>query len=460
MKKIAMLLCAVALVAGANAQVKQLKPVAGERMPAKVSTTSDESPLMNPSLLGSAKADEGKLDTIYSQPMYEYMSNPSVVGGYGCFGGLPYTYGSDGQPDGYDYDMIGHTESILWRIGTGGLNHMYGSGEIGYSFDFSPRGWYVENSGEPMYDQRVVGAITMITRAKSTIEKMNDKEMPLRFKFYTELNGDVTEQDAYEDYFHRNNNEATRKVYHPYDPTKGVFSETVNIPTMVTMKNGEVIDEFCGSGRFGARFPEPMRAGFHPCISVIFPTERNDEDTLWNATLLEFFYEGGSQAAVVSEQWGSVYVVYDFDYQTMLQYTSTGEYARERGDQFLPDSAAQPNERYAIVPLRAFTYSNGGCMDGEIWVEVVLAEAVDIERGAAYDKYVEVKVNPAVDYTVLASPDRIKKVEIYNLSGKLVKTQMCNDNVETIQLNGLGSGMYVARVTTDAGVANKKIMVR
>lgn len=93
-------------------------------------------------------------------------------------------------------------------------------------------------------------------------------------------------------------------------------------------------------------------------------------------------------------------------------------------------------------------------------MEIVLADATDVERGASYDKFVEVKKNPAVDYTVIVATDAIKSVEIYNLNGKLVKTQACNSNVETISLSGLNSGMYVAKVITTAGIANKKIMVR
>ncbi|MCM1532336.1 MAG: T9SS type A sorting domain-containing protein [Bacteroides sp.] len=450
MKKIVTLLCAVALVAGANAQVKQAKSVGA---PAVVKEKTDISPLVMDPVAGAAKA--GRVDTISTQPMQEVSEvlGGSFYAGYSCTG-IP--RGADGKPN---WDVIGSCDAVWFTMGSGWLNHIYGSGEIGYWFDFTPTGWYCLNYEMPYYSYGITGAMTLVGRAKSTVDSMNSLRMPLRFKLYTEPMGQVTKQSAYTDIV---NPEVTDEieVFYPADPDNFVsYSDTVGIPVF-TPKEGQRF----GSAWVGAKFETPAVAGVNPCISVIFPVKNDGTDTLWNATLYTVSYE---QDEAKSGYMGAMYTVWDFQNQNMWTYNVSeqhpeeGELVRERINGFIPDSNAQPNKRYGVVPTMSWVWQNDGShMDGEIAMHVILAEGVTIERGASYDKYVEVKINPAIDYTVINATDRINKVEIYNLSGKLVKTQACNSHRENISLSGLSSGMYIAKVTTDAGVANKKIMVR
>lgn len=441
MKKILSLICAVALVSGVSAQVKQAREV-GTPLSQKANVTV--SPLSMPMSKGAVKA-EG-VDTIAVEAAYH-----AEDFGLTFYGTIE------------DFDEVGHIPAVWWLPGTGWLNHYYGSGEVGYSIDFSADGWFCGIMGQKFNEKGIVGALALIGRAKSTVEKMN-KDMPFKFKLYSYPMGQVARQMAYNDITsNQSEDEEPIEVFYPRSPEQFLcYSEEIKVPLMEKSEN-EKVD--VGSDLFGAKFETPGLAGAFSCISFMFPCEHNDEDTLWNATL--FPITDGNDFAH-SDRPGSVYVVYDFNYQNMWGRKNGDDfiYSRERGEGFVLDTLAQPDKRYGIIPLQSWWWTDraynrtGDRQDWEPFFRIILADGVDIERGAAYDKYVEVKINPAIDYTMLQSPDKIKNVEIYNLNGKLVKTQACNGYIENISLSGLTSGMYIAKVTTESGIANKKIMVR
>lgn len=354
------------------------------------------------------------------------------------------------------WENAGNVPSIWLPYGTGWSNNLNGSGEIGCVFDFSYTGWLNQVGGIDVQNRSVTGVIAWMIRYKSSIERINSKDMPLYFKLYTARLGQLTEQEAYDDIVSDNTRcEATIDVHYPVDPDKyASLSNTVYVPF-----EPEKPEDIDAVGFYGARFETPAKASDYCAISLMFPNEQNDEDTLWNAAVL-FFTENGN--TLKSEDPGHMYMVYDCRNQHMWGARDGDDfiYARERLTWMLPDSNAQTNEYSVVVPMTSWVFSNGGRLDYESVLRIILADDAAIERGAAYDKYVEVKVNPAIDYTVIAATDKIKNVEIYNMNGKLVKTQACNSNVETISLSGLNSGMYIAKVTTEGGIANKKIMVR
>ena len=450
MKKILTLVCAGALVAGANAQVQQARQVGS---PIKVKAMTEVvSPIQMDQVQGSAKAD--KEDTIYSEAIYHSETGRVMMG--------PVATGRQGVT--LD-QMVQNGEPIDWIMGTGWANSIYGSGEIGLSFDFSENGWFYNvGGGRQLRSKSVVGVIASISRTRSTSE-YNAKETPLYFKLYNSMAGQVKTQYAYTDFTSNQGVDPSDiiAVNHPVDRDRYLCtSNTIYIP----YEEPEGLIMF---GYYGARFEKPGTVGDSFCISAMFPNTHTEEDLLWNTSLVAVYNE--SEALLTSENPGSTYVVYDCEYQEMWgQRISEDEfeYARTREDLewMLYEPEAQPNETSIIVPMCTWNWTDqngnrtGERMDEEPFLRVILSDVADIERGAAYDKYVEVKINPAIDYTVLAATDRIQNVEIYNTNGKLVKTQVCNNNIETISLSGLTSGMYIAKVTTEAGVANKKIMVR
>lgn len=449
MKKVLTLICAVALVSGASAQMQQAREV-GTPL-SKNAKMESVSPMLVTPVKGAVKAAEE--DTLLAEAAYHAAS-----GRYG--GGFTVTGISSWE------DVGRNIPTVWWPFGTGWANRFYGSGEIGCLFDFSDNGWFSAVGGLDAKEKGVVGAITYICRAKSTVEEVNSMSMPLYFKLYSSILGQVTEQEAFDDLTSNQSGEDLITVHYPVDPDKYIsLSDTVYIPVLEPEDPTDV--PYVAGARYGVRFKRPGTAGDYFCLSVMFPNNQDKYDTLWNATML-YLSESGSTTKLHSDNPGHMYVVYDSRYQHMWGQRNGDDfiYSRERLTWMLPDSTAQTSEHSVIVPMASWYFTNtagdrtGNRQDGEAFLSVILADGVDIERGAAYDKYVEVKLNPAIDHTVLQATDKIKNVEIYNLNGKLVKTQACNSHIETISLAGLTSGMYIAKVTTEAGIANKKIMVR
>ena len=457
MKKILTLICAVALVSGASAQVQQVREDFG-------SPAYQQEKAFMPAVTKAGEEESLPLEAL------ERASGTTgqFYAGYSCTG-VPRKPGSN---DG-DWDKYFSGPSIWFTMGSGWASVRYGSGEIGFSLDFTGNSYYCYVLDRPYNEYGIVGAAALVGRYRTTVDSINEREMPLRFKVYSSPMLQVTAQKGYEDITSNAGYNKTVDCYFPEDPEKYVsLSNEVGVPVMEPEQAGGRF----GSEWFSARFETPALAGFHPCVSILFPRTGKGEDSLWNATLYEVS-NASQQPTYSTSKFPPMYAVYDFQYQTnwgdLDETTGQRNWWRDRvdhkyGDEmyFIPDQAAQPNTRYAVVPMRSWNWTDangdptGERQDGEVAMQLIVAEGVTMERGASYDKYVEVKINPAIDHTVIAATDAIKSVEIYNLSGKLVKTQACNSAVETIWLNGLNSGMYIAKVTTKAGIANKKIMVR
>lgn len=447
MKKILTLVCAVALVAGANAQVKQARQVGAPL--SKSAKMEAVSPLMMDQAKGAAKA--AIVDTLWAEAAFHSLSG-SIGGGYTATGIS-------------SWDDVNNIPTVWWPYGTGWANNFAGSGEYGLLFDVSPNGWFSDVMQIYVDNFYVTGAMVYICRARTTATAevdVNNTDMPLYYKLYTSDKGQVTEQYAWDNLIDaaETGNAQQIKVHYPVNTKEYASrSNTVGVPLIpledpTDMMNGQ----FCS-----ARFETPSLAGDYFCVSMVFPNDQEETDTLWNATAL-ILMEPGTTTTLQSEEPGGVYLVWDAPKQNMWGHREGDDfiYAREREELewMLPDPEAQTDETAIIAAMRGWVFDGGNALDGEPYMRVILASETDVERGAAYDKYVEVKINPAVDFTEIVSADRIQKVEIYNTNGKLVKTQICDSNIETIALNGLASGMYIAKVTTVAGIANKKIMVR
>lgn len=441
MKRVLMLVCALAFVAGANAQVKQ----ANEAHPISTEMSVFQSlQFANP----SKAAVKARVDTVAVQSIYR-ADNPGLGSGHVSAYGLPQ------DPNASAEDVYVTPPVLFTTTGTGFLNYWYGSGEIGYSYDFTEEGWYEGTLQRGFAKKGVTAAMAYITRFHSPVPDVDEAMMPFRFKIYSSNMGQVTEQQAYTDILTENARRNEVTVYYPNNPENFVsYSEEIQIPSMdLVNENGTV---YLPGERYSARFTTPAIAGENFCISAMFPCNQDKNDTLWKAFLLVV---RENRDYVMSERPAAVYAVIDFEHQEMFG-TETELWRKREEGYFIPNEEDQENDRYAVVPLRAWVWNGGNASVEEPAFEIIMADGVDIERGASYDKYVEVKINPAIDYTVLRAADRIQQVEVYNLSGKLVKTQACNDNTVEVRLDGLSSGMYVAKVTTVAGVANKKIMVR
>lgn len=442
MKKIIMLVCAAALVGGANAQVFR---EVGEPLKA---TLQAESPILQNVKGNAAKSAR---DSVPTESYYTGSAN----------GGFNLTMTATGLVNGFA--DLGKIPSVWLPMGTGWMNNYWGSGEIGYSFDFNNDGWYLRNLRVRFAEKYVTGAIALVGRIPSSVDSINRQDMPLYFKHY---NGDkVSFQTAFADMTGNSTNpDAEIDVFYPKDPDD-FSSESeityVYMPETSTSTSGGL---FPGQDFFGAKFKNPKLAGANTCISVVFPHDGLPTDTLWNALLFGPQNDAGS---ITSTRLAPVYVVWDFDKQFLYTYNGNdgehaeGEPVRERMDDFLPFPEDQPNERYIVLPHYSWWWANGGGpQDDEPIMRVLVADEVSVKSPNPQDKYVEVTPVPAIDNVTISATSRILNVDIYDLNGKLLKTEACNSSVATVSVSGLQTGMYIAKITTEEGMATKKVVVR
>lgn len=91
----------------------------------------------------------------------------------------------------------------------------------------------------------------------------------------------------------------------------------------------------------------------------------------------------------------------------------------------------------------------------------IIQNTASIERGEdAYAQTVSVYPVPATDKVNVVALDPIQKVEVYNMAGTLVKVIMMNDNRLELDVTSFVPGTYVAKITTEKGVASKKLLVK
>ncbi len=440
-----MLVCAAALVGGANAQVTKAAHDLGT--PGK-STQVQESILRFQTSKNAAKDEAYPADTVGTQSVMEAGSSFYI--------GITWM----GKPTSAEFPTA-YQASWTFPMGTGWLNKYMGSGEIGYSCDFTEGGWYNSVLGD-MYgyfnEKYLTGVMAEVGRMPSTKLAATDS-MPLYFKHYT--NEQVGATATFKSYSSYGDQSAVLSdLIYPTDPDKANESEVVLVPCLERRASG-----FPGTAIYGAKFPNPKVSGENTCVSAVFPHSGDEKDTLWNATL--FPPQNASGTQYVSDRLYAAYMVVDFDKQRMWGTEGESEddfiYSRERGEGFLPDegNATQPNTRYAVLPIETWTFQTGETIDGEPILYFILADEVAVKSANPVDKYVEVAPIPAVDkINVNSVAGNILRVDIYSMSGQLVKSQKCGNNSESVSVAGLQTGMYVARIYTEEGFASKKIVVR
>ena len=62
-------------------------------------------------------------------------------------------------------------------------------------------------------------------------------------------------------------------------------------------------------------------------------------------------------------------------------------------------------------------------------------------------------------FTVSAS-QQINKVDVYSVAGANVASKACDNNIVTIDVSTLTSGVYFVKVETEAGVSTSKLIVK
>lgn len=420
MKKLLVAFCAFGLVSFASAQTySSLK-----NAPMEVKSSASSVVLNQENSLNAAKAT-AFYDTIDTEPMYrsEYMS---IMGGEISSG------------------------TWMWYYGTYWLNFLWGTGEIGYTYDFSSTGFYELVLQKQVKGWYLTGGGVYISRMAGLADSM-----PLYMKAY--VNEAVVPQTVINEYGSTNAT-TSKEVVYPYDPEMGIESNTVKVPHSQLDASND-------------NFPEPMfvKLSFVPAIkiaddcdyialSTVFPHDNPTKDSIWNATTL--VATNSSSSTVKSTLSDPVFIVADWTVQEMWIESEDGPAVREKPEWAMDLDGKQTNDRYSVLSHSSWVFTNGIALDGEPMMKAFFSTSADIESPNKYDIRVNVSPIPATDKVTFSSYETINTIEIYSLNGGLVKKVNANAQDVDVVVSGFGSGMYIAKVYTTGGMATKKIVVR
>lgn len=438
MKKIMALVCACGIVAGASAQVDLKKS------DALLNATMEQSEAVPFSLVRPGAQPKAQNDTL---GVYNLMDENAM---------WSYTwvnFNSDPNPVTADNLNDGH-RCVKFVYGSYVLNYMIGSGEIGYWFPVGPGSWYVDvvlGGVDAISGNYVTGAGVWLATVNRGAQETRNDSMPLQFKLYNSER--VSDQAVLTDH-NAIAGQATAQyddVTYPTDPDDAILSYTTYVPQLPAEDNGQA-----GSNVFWASFQETPLAGDDFCISVVFPHDGAVTDTLWNVAILQ------ESDGIQAEWLHAVYGVMSFPGQMFWTSIQDGDTIRpeERFEGFVEDESMQPNVNYAVFAMDAFNLFSNEKVDAEPAIFFAISDEVSIKSQNTVDRYVQVSPVPAVDYVDITSSKYINYVEIYGLNGGLLNRQQVNGNQVTVNVSGLNSGMYLMKVYTENGVANKKIVVR
>lgn len=127
------------------------------------------------------------------------------------------------------------------------------------------------------------------------------------------------------------------------------------------------------------------------------------------------------------------------------------------------------------IPISSFVQVNGTWdATAQSQVDQVLVDIVDdaimfVDNVYFYDNTAstsensiflsKVYPNPASDAWTISTPNNtIKTVEVFNVLGKQVISMRVNDNITNVPVTSLASGIYLAKVTTEAGTKTIKLI--
>ena len=179
-----------------------------------------------------------------------------------------------------------------------------------------------------------------------------------------------------------------------------------------------------------------------------------DEDNRWNACIVLMSEESGANR--ISTEPHSVYYVLDFEKQAVYEESED----HKRYEWLVSDSMMQPNARYAIIPYDSWYFENMTHTTGEPFIRIYYSEWTALQSANKADRYVQVSPVPAVDYVNFSSYADMSRIEIYSLGGQLVKAVNVSGDTYRLDLTGMNSGMYVARIYSEKGISSKKLIVR
>ena len=93
-------------------------------------------------------------------------------------------------------------------------------------------------------------------------------------------------------------------------------------------------------------------------------------------------------------------------------------------------------------------------------MKIYYTDWTSLQSANKADRYVQLSPVPAVDYVNFSSYADMSRIEIYSLGGQLVKAVNVSGDTYRLDLTGINSGMYVARIYSEKGISSKKLIVR
>lgn len=103
--------------------------------------------------------------------------------------------------------------------------------------------------------------------------------------------------------------------------------------------------------------------------------------------------------------------------------------------------------------------------------EYTLAQATNLSRDETIcgtlstdnnidsDNGLKIYPNPATTKITLSSTIAMDKVEIYDITGKVVKSQLLGKSVAEVSVSGLSRGVYLLSISSQRGKTNKKLVI-
>lgn len=449
MKKLMFSLCVLCMAGAASAQVSR-SPLTERAQRSLLQRVASQKIEMQD--VQTAQRRKIDLDSVVTQSAYGWE-------GHSFF---QYLVRSEEDAPRLKADGFCNEDELAFVYGTGHSLSWSGTGEIGYRFAAGSDTYYSENYMYP--DWGVPYAIaTVISRAPSSGLLREDgtyPDMPFYFKLYD--NTKVGPQKVFSCITQPEKGEYVDVVY-PTDPEQySTITDTAWIAAGCDAnKAGKLYypaDTFLraefkdvdGSHRLGDDF----------CISMVFPIDWDEEgdsildECRWNSFAYLISEESGDNR--ISETPHCVYYVLDFQRQAMWSRPENSE----RLEWLVEDSLMQPNARYAVIPFDSWMWKDGDVNNGEPWMRLYYTEWTALQSTNKADRYVQVSPVPAADYVNFTSYADMSRIEIYSLGGQLVKAVNVSGDTYRLDLAGINSGMYVARIYSEKGISSKKLIVR
>ncbi|MBD5397387.1 T9SS type A sorting domain-containing protein [bacterium] len=459
MKKLMFSLCALCLVGAASAQVSTT-PVNGKAQ--RFTNSSVAAEFENSDVQTVPARKDGEIEYVEVQSAYGWDRKAYNLAWFAI----------DQSQNDLGTKGFCNEDHIFWTYGTGGLPTMGGTGEIGYRFFSGSKSYYNRVGIYPNYGvPYAAGAYIVRVPSVGLLHRDEDGNeyydpMPFYFKLYDYTK--VGEQKVRASITQNGPTDETVDVVYPTDPEKyTALTDTAWIYAGCTYveedKKMHPNDTFVR--REFLNIDKSKRLGDNFCVSMMFPVEWDEEgdsviDPRWNAMPLCML---NNTSGLISEEPHSVYFVVDYE-RDMMWWDADGKHLGKRPSGLVEDSLMQPNDRYAIFPFDSYymKYQNGNIDNStdEFWMNIYYTEWSALQSANKADRYVQLSPVPAVDYVNFKSYTDMSRIEIYSLGGQLVKAVNVSGDTYRLDLTGMNSGMYVARIYSEKGISSKKLIVR